>query len=96
MIYTPNKLAWFYSNIYLSDEEKMRIGDIFNHKEKVTLKLKDNNSYFSNINNAYELTPLSNTKNQINFQNNNLNNNLINRKSKIFLKPNLFFKIQKN
>ena len=84
MICAPNKLACFYSNIDLSDEEKMRIGDIFNHKEKVTLKLKDNNSYFSNINNAHELTPQNNTKNHINFQNNILNNNLINQKSKIF------------
>lgn len=78
MICAPNNVVCFHSNIDLSNEENKKVGDIFNHKEKVTLKLKlkDNNSYLTNSKFLYKNLPLNNIKNTIN-QNNNLNNNLI-------------------
>ena len=41
MICVPNNIKCFYSNIDLSNDENKKIGDIFNHKEKVTIKLKN-------------------------------------------------------
>ena len=37
MICAPNNVVCFHSNIDLSNEENKKVGDIFNHKEKVTL-----------------------------------------------------------
>ena len=91
MICVPNNVVCFYSNIDLSNEENKKVGDLFNHKEKITLKLKvkDNFSYLTNTKSIY-------TKNLINLQNNNLNNNFITPKSKKtdknFVKRNFVFK----
>ena len=84
MICVPNNVVCFYSNIDLSNEENKKVGDLFNHKEKITLKLKvkDNFSYLTNTKSIYKLIPPNSPKNIINLQNNNLINNLIIPKSK--------------
>ena len=84
MICVPNNVVCFYSNIDLSNEENKKVGDLFNHKEKISLKLKlkDNFSYLTNTKSIYKLIPPNSPKNIINLQNNNLINNLIIPKSK--------------
>ena len=84
MICVPNNVVCFYSNIDLSNEENNKVGDLFNHKEKITLKLKlkDNFSYLTNTKSIYKFIPPNSPKNIINLQNNNLINNLIIPKSK--------------
>ena len=104
MICVPNNVSCFFSNIDLSNEENKKVGDIFNHKEKVTLKLKQKDS-FSNLTNSISLNKnihVKNLKNLINIQNNNnnINNNNINNNlffpkikkiDKNILKNNIFF-----
>ena len=81
MIFVPLNVNCFFSNINLSNDENKKIGDLFNHKEKVTIKLKQKNS-FSNVTLSPSLK--NNIKNLINSQNTNyINNNLFIQKKKI-------------
>lgn len=49
MICVPFNINCFYSNLDLSNDENKKIGDLFNHKEKVTIKLKQGNNSFTSI-----------------------------------------------
>ena len=98
MINIPNNVNCFYLNMDLSNEENKKIGDIFSHKEKVTIKLKNkysNNSYITpqSLKKNITLKNLVNTH-STNFMNNNINNNLYIQKKKIdknFIKNSLNF-----
>ena len=88
MIFVPLNVSCYFSNVNLSNDENKKIGDLFNHKEKVTIKLKQKNT-FANITLSPSLKknlPLNNNKNLISLQNNNSfnnNNNLLIEKKKI-------------
>ena len=47
MICVPNDIICFYLNLDLSKEEHKKIGDLFKHKEKITIKLKKSNTTIS-------------------------------------------------
>ena len=83
MVYTPNNVNCFYSNVDLSNDENKKIGDIFNHKEKVTIKLKKKNINIPTITLSHSLkknNSIKPLKNIINNNNNIINNLYINKK----------------
>ena len=67
MICVPFNINCFYSNLDLSNDEDKKVGDIFNHKEKVTIKLKQKSG-----NNSFVIASPSLNKNN---NNGNQNNN---------------------
>ena len=78
MLCVPYNVSCFYSNIDLTNEENKKIGDLFNHKEKVTIKLKqkDSNFILTKSQSLNKKLLINNFKNIINNQNNNnINNN---------------------
>ena len=94
MICVPNNIICFYLNLDLSNDENKKVGDIFKHKEKVIIKLKQSNN---NINTSYTISQ-SNNKISIKnissiIKNNNDNINIVQKKpvDKNLFQKSIFF-----
>lgn len=89
MICVPNNIICFYLNIDLSNDENKKVGDIFKHKEKVIIKLKQSNN---NINTSYTISQSNHKISIKNISNIIKNNDNINNVQKKPVDKNVFQK----